>query len=293
MLLNEVVEKVGMTKRAIKYYEEKGLLEVPKDQNGYRNYSEQDVECLKKISVYRKLGICIQDIQKLLQNEHTDLLWDIYYEKENTVSESQEELKALKEFIETGNVDGIHERLDYETVERAIECLFPGKWCDYFKSHFRPFLNVKLITEEQRIALKNLVEYCDTTIIKVPMFMRLGIRLVGGIRKENRTAEEMISYYRDMNEADYEALKQNVYKGAKMKSGIMKYHPAFLLQRKMQKELQNKGYNDIFIPNMRKLSPTYDAYKQALDDINDRICRELGLHYDTNYHLVFTKNDKK
>lgn len=61
----------------------------------------------------------------------------------------------------------------------------------------------------------------------------------------------------------------------------------------MQKELQNKGYNDIFIPNMRKLSPTYDAYKQALDDINDRICRELGLHYDTNYHLVFTKNDKK
>lgn len=57
MLLNEIVKEVGMTKRAIKYYEEKGLLTVNKDNNGYRNYSNQDVDTLKKISVYRKLGI--------------------------------------------------------------------------------------------------------------------------------------------------------------------------------------------------------------------------------------------
>ena len=40
MLLNDVVKEVGMTKRAVKYYEEKGLLTVKKDANGYRNYSE-------------------------------------------------------------------------------------------------------------------------------------------------------------------------------------------------------------------------------------------------------------
>ena len=49
-----------------------------------------------------------------------------------------------------------------------------------------------------------------------------------------------------------------------MKNGIMKYHPAFIAQRKMQKELQNKGYNDIFIPNLMVLSPTYAEYKKAL-----------------------------
>ena len=63
MLLNEIINEVGMTKRAVKYYEEKGLLSVDKDSNGYRNYSAQDVETLKKISVYRKLGIGIKDIQ--------------------------------------------------------------------------------------------------------------------------------------------------------------------------------------------------------------------------------------
>lgn len=68
MLLNEIINEVGMTKRAVKYYEEKGLLSVDKDSNGYRNYSAQDVETLKKISVYRKLGIGIQ-----VKTEHIPL----------------------------------------------------------------------------------------------------------------------------------------------------------------------------------------------------------------------------
>lgn len=48
MLLNEIIKEVGITKRAVKYYEEKGLLSVDKDSNGYRNYSMQDVKTLKK-----------------------------------------------------------------------------------------------------------------------------------------------------------------------------------------------------------------------------------------------------
>ena len=86
---------------------------------------------------------------------------------------------------------------------------------------------------------------------------------------------------------------KKVWKGAKMKNGIMKYHPAFIAQRKMQKELQNKGYNDIFIPNLMVLSPTYAEYKKALDNLNDRMCRELGLYYDSNYNLVIKKDNSK
>ena len=81
MLLNEIINEVGMTKRAVKYYEEKGLLSVDKDSNGYRNYSAQDVETLKKISVYRKLGIGIKDIQSLLKTGDKSILLRIYQEK--------------------------------------------------------------------------------------------------------------------------------------------------------------------------------------------------------------------
>lgn len=290
MLLNEIVNEVGMTKRAVKYYEEKGLLSVDKDSNGYRNYSVKDVEILKKISVYRKLGIGIKDIQSLLERGDKSILLRIYQEKLQEKVLQDSELEALKQFIDDGNADKANELLDYQTVENAIESLLPSKeWGDYLKSHFKPFLNVRLRTPEQKQALRNILEYCDETTLKVPFIMGIGVKMAGGIAQETRTADEMIAYYRDMSESEYERLKEMVWKGVKMKTGIMKYHPSFAAQRKMQKELQDKGYNDIFIPNLMVLSPQYAEYKKALDKVNDRICRALGMHYDSNYNLVIKK----
>ena len=291
MLLNEIIKEVGMTKRAVKYYEEKGLLTVNKDNNGYRNYSKQDVDTLKKISVYRKLGIGIKDIQKLLKTDDKSILLHIYQEKlqEHVLQDS--ELKALKQFIDDGNADKANELLDYQTVENAIESLLPGKeWANYFKSHFKPFLNIKLITPEQKQALQNILEYCDKTTLKIPFMMQIGMKIANTVSQESKSADEMIAYYRDMNENEYSKLKEKVYAGVKMKTGMMKYHPSFIAQRKMQKELQNKGYNDIFLPNLMVLSPKYAEYKKSFDALNNRICSELGLYYDSNYNLVMKKS---
>lgn len=293
MLLNEIVKEVGMTKRAIKYYEEKGLLTVNKDNNGYRNYSNQDVDTLKKISVYRKLGIGIKDIQKLLKTDNKSILLHIYQEKLQDHVLQNSELKALKQFIDDGNADKANELLDYQTVENAIESLLPGKeWANYFKSHFKPFLNIKLITPEQKQALQNILEYCDKTTLKIPFMMQIGMKIANKVSQESKSADEMIAYYRDMNENEYSKLKERVYAGVKMKTGIMKYHPSFIAQRKMQKELQNKGYNDIFLPNLMVLSPKYAEYKKSFDALNNRICSELGLYYDSNYNLVM-KNPRE
>lgn len=290
MLLKEIINEVGMTKRAVKYYEEKGLLSVAKDSNGYRDYSLKDIETLKKISIYRKLGIGIKDIQSLLESDDKSILFRIYQEKLQEKALQESELEALKQFIDEGNVDKADEVLDYQTVESAIESLLPGKeWGDYLKSHFKPFLQVRLRTPEQKQALRNILEFCDETTLRVPFIMRIGVKIVGGITQETRTADEMVAYYRDMSESEYERLKKMVWKGAKMKIGIMKYHPSFVAQRKMQKEFQDKGYNDIFIPNLMVLSPQYAEYKKALDKVNDRMCRELGVHYDSNYNLVIKK----
>ena len=290
MLLNEIVKEVGMTKRAIKYYEEKGLLSVKKDDNGYRNYTKEDVETLKKISIYRKLGICIDDIKKLLETNDKRILLDVYHQKLQEKQIHESELEALKEYINDGDPDKANELLDYETIENAIESMLPEEeWANYLISHFKPFLDVRIETSEQKQALKNILEYCENTTLKTPFMMKLGIKLSGGIVKETRTADEMISYYRDMSEEEYERLKDGVLKGAKLKSGILKYHPSYIAQRKMMKEYQDKGYNDIFIPNLMILSPKYGEYKRALDSVNDRICRDLGLHYDSNFNLVIRK----
>ena len=49
MLINDVVKRTGLTKKAIRFYEDKKLLSVQRQTNDYRSYSEDNVLTLKKI----------------------------------------------------------------------------------------------------------------------------------------------------------------------------------------------------------------------------------------------------
>lgn len=136
MLLSEVAKEVNLTKRAIKYYEEQELLHVPKDANGYRNYSEEHLNILKEISVYRKLGIGIADIKKILETRDFSLLEQIYEEKSKNLSEETKELEALKHFLSEQNVDEISAVVDYRTIADALQDMIPGFYGYYFLNHF-------------------------------------------------------------------------------------------------------------------------------------------------------------
>ena len=68
MRINKVEEMVGISKKNIRFYEEKGLLNPMRNaENGYREYSEEDVENLRKIKLFRQLSIPIEEILKLQQ----------------------------------------------------------------------------------------------------------------------------------------------------------------------------------------------------------------------------------
>ena len=56
MKINEVEKRVGITKKSIRFYEQEGLLHPERNkENGYRDYSDEDVEILLKIKFLRKL----------------------------------------------------------------------------------------------------------------------------------------------------------------------------------------------------------------------------------------------
>lgn len=66
MKINEVEQAVGITKKNIRFYEKEGLLHPARNlENGYRDYSVQDVEELKKIKLLRKLAIPLEEIRRL------------------------------------------------------------------------------------------------------------------------------------------------------------------------------------------------------------------------------------
>ena len=66
MKINEVEQLVGITKGNIRFYEKEGLLTPGRNSdNGYRDYSEADVEWLKKIKLLRMLDVPIEEILRL------------------------------------------------------------------------------------------------------------------------------------------------------------------------------------------------------------------------------------
>ena len=67
MRIREVELLTGLNRKAIRLYEDKGLLTVERSDNDYREYSAEDVSRLRRIAVLRRAGVSLGDIQ-LWQN---------------------------------------------------------------------------------------------------------------------------------------------------------------------------------------------------------------------------------
>lgn len=70
--INEVEASVGITKKNIRFYEQEGLL-CPRrnSENGYREYSQEEVDALMRIKLLRKLGLPLEEIRRLQAGEQT------------------------------------------------------------------------------------------------------------------------------------------------------------------------------------------------------------------------------
>ena len=73
MNIQDFSERTGISKSALRYYESKSLL-IPKERsaNGYRRYTDDQIETVKLISSLRLAEVPIKDIQiYLLENDET------------------------------------------------------------------------------------------------------------------------------------------------------------------------------------------------------------------------------
>lgn len=95
MKINEVEEILEVTRANIRFYEKEGLLAPSRAENGYRDYSEADVERLKQIIIFRKIGISIADIKGLLDGELS--LQNVINRNMNDLKKQMEELNGALE----------------------------------------------------------------------------------------------------------------------------------------------------------------------------------------------------
>lgn len=125
MKINEVEARVGVTKKNIRFYEEKGLIAPRRNsENGYREYGTGEVEQLKQIKLLRKLGVPLEEIRRMQSGAHTvgdgmrRHLVTLERERQN-LERSMELCRTLKDWeqrLDTLEADGLLERM--EEMER-------------------------------------------------------------------------------------------------------------------------------------------------------------------------------
>ena len=107
MRINKVEELVGITKKNIRFYEEKGLLTPRRNsENGYREYSDEDIDVLQKVKLLRQLSIPIEEILKLQQGYLT--LEDCMRRHIIALDREEENVKQKKSICKQLEVSGEH-----------------------------------------------------------------------------------------------------------------------------------------------------------------------------------------
>jgi len=111
MNISKVATLTGVSAKTIRYYESINLMPDPaRSPNGYRDYSDRDVDILRFIQSGRKMGFTLKDVANLLE------LW----QDKNRASRDVREL-AKRHMID---IEGrIHELEDIrDTLKNLVDC---------------------------------------------------------------------------------------------------------------------------------------------------------------------------
>lgn len=66
MTIKEVEQELNIPRASIRFYEKERLIDPQRSDNGYREYSEEDVATLRRVVIFRKLGLPVSDIEEVL-----------------------------------------------------------------------------------------------------------------------------------------------------------------------------------------------------------------------------------
>ena len=275
MFINEIAKKYNITKKAVQYYVEQGLLTPQVMENGYNNFSQQDADKLGRIVLYRKLGLGTGEIKCVLADsgELTRIL-----HKRTLELECEKMKKELLKRIEEGeNVENLEKEInsiDANTViiKKLME-MFPNYYGKFIGMNFARYLTGKIETEEQMQAFNQIAEFFDSVPpMEFPQDLQQYLdeysfeedeEKISGILEKRDEAigniEDFIKNNKDMLDK-YKKIKQ---------TDEFKNSAAFRLAEYMKQLCSANGYYDTFIPAMRKLSPQYNEYYEQLLKANE------------------------
>ncbi len=283
MLINEVAKLSNLTKKAVEYYTEQGLICPNILENGYRDFSEQDMEILKKIALFRRLGLSIFEIKSVLANP--DELKSILYKK--TLELEQEKVKQdiLKRLCNGESLEKLEQEINNinskSIIIKKLMELFPSYYGKFICLNFSRYLTGKIETNEQMEAFKEIIDFFDNVPdIEIPKDLQEYLDEYLEKYSSEEWQEKMNSIIQAKDEnirnidefvrKNKEVLDQyNEYK----KTEEFKNSPANRLMELMKQVCATNGYYEKFIPAIRKLSPLYNEYYEQMIKANEQFIK--------------------
>lgn len=126
MTIKEVEALTGITKANIRFYEKEGLLAPGRSSNNYREYSQADVEHLRKIRIFRIMGFSVAQIRELADHPQRAAVL-----MEERAGEIQKEVKELERVrcvcLEVRDSGWKFDTLDPWLLEMKLECRKKGR----------------------------------------------------------------------------------------------------------------------------------------------------------------------
>lgn len=105
MNIGEVAKRSGLNSKTVRYYEDIGLVQASsRSANGYRQYSQHDLEQLQFIQRARKTGFNLDECRHLLsllnnQDRQSHEVKTLVMEKVNIVEQQIEELTLMRQCL--------------------------------------------------------------------------------------------------------------------------------------------------------------------------------------------------
>lgn len=283
MLINEAARKCGITKKAVQYYVEQGLVDPKVLENGYRDFSEEDTKVLKRVVLYRKLGLSIREIRRVLEDRGE--ISGIFYQRELELEQEKTKQEWLKRLAAGEAIEDLEPEIDplssNTIIIQKLGELFPGYYGKIIRLHFSRYLTGKVETEEQKKAFHQIIEFFDRVPeICLPDDLR---EYLDACMEEGSGEEETERLRRVLQEQEYalQNLDEFVRNHKKVLDDYQKYRqteeyqnsPACRLMETMKQICAANGYDDTFIPAMRKLSPLYNEHYEQLLKANEQFTK--------------------
>jgi DNA-binding transcriptional MerR regulator len=279
MLINETSKITNLTKKAIEYYIEQGLISPCILNNGYRDFNGDEIECLKKISVLRKLGLSTGEMKAVIADKNGDVLKKLSVQKELSVQRERTKNAILDKLSSGKGYDEIS--VDLEAIEQSATITeklldaFPGYYGRFICLHFARFLNESIVTEEQRSAYAKIIEFLDNIPpLNIPedlqTYFNEGTEHIG-TDKINEMIEKTTQSIGDPDKFLSDNKEVLEYYLSYMQSDEYKNSWMYQMNSFLKEFNKTSGYYDIFIPAMKKLSPSYEEYTKQMEIANEKL----------------------